>query len=81
MANKVTTREQAPLPKGVRQAAGGHPGDRVEAPAKAEGGVSVEHAERDVAAAYLRALEDVSRRKPIKDMTTEAIMAMTRGED
>jgi hypothetical protein len=31
--------------------------------------------------AYLRALEDVSRRRPVKEMTTDEIMAMTRGDD
>jgi AbrB family looped-hinge helix DNA binding protein len=82
LATTVTIKGQVTLPKVVREAAGIRPGDRVEVRARAEGGVIVEHVKRDADAdAYLHVLEDISRRKPIKGMTAEAIMAMTRGED
>ena len=82
LATTVTVKGQVTLPKGVREAAGIRPGDRVEVRARAEGGVIVERAERsDDTDAYLRALEDISRRRPIKGATTEEIMAMTRGDD
>ncbi len=82
MATTVTVKGQVTLPKSVREAAGIRPGDRVEVRTRAEGGVIVERAERSAEAdAYLRALEDISRRRPIKGATTEEIMAMTRGED
>lgn len=80
MATTVTVKGQVTLPKDVREAAGIRPGDRVEVRARAEGGVVIERSSRD-AGAYLRRLEDISRRRPIKDRTTEEIMAMTRGED
>lgn len=82
MATTVTVKGQVTLPKAVREAAGIRPGDRVEVRARAEGGVIVERARRsDDADAYLRVLEDISRRRPIKGASTEEIMAMTRGED
>ena len=82
MATTVTVKGQVTLPKRVRDAAGIKPGDQVEVRARAEGGVIVERVDRRPAAdAYLHALEDVSRRRPIKGVTTEEIMAMTRGED
>ena len=82
MATTVTVKGQVTLPKAVREAAGIRPGDRVEVRARAEGGVVVERAARgEDADAYLRALEAVSRRRPIKGASTEEIMAITRGED
>ena len=82
MATTVTVKGQVTLPKQVREAAGIHPGDRVEVRARAEGGVIVERIDRGASSdAYLRALEAVSRRRPIKGATTDEIMAMTRGED
>lgn len=80
MATTVTVKGQVTLPKNVRDAAGIRPGDRVVVRARAEGGVVIERIEND-GDAYLRALEDVSRRRPIKDLTTDEIMALTRGED
>lgn len=82
MATTVTVKGQVTLPKRVREAAGIRPGDRVDVRALAEGGVVIERAKRPAGEdGYLRALEDVSRRKPIKGMTTDEIMAMSRGED
>ena len=82
MATTVTVKGQVTLPKAVREAAGIRPGDLVEVRARAEGGVIVERAARgENADAYLRALEAVSRRRPIRGASTEEIMAITRGED
>jgi AbrB family looped-hinge helix DNA binding protein len=82
LATTVTVKGQVTLPKQVREAAGIRPGDRVEVRARAEGGVIVERIDRRAASdAYLRALEAVSRWRPIKGATTDEIMAMTRGED
>jgi AbrB family looped-hinge helix DNA binding protein len=80
LATTITVKGQVTLPKNVREAAGIHPGDRVEVRARAEGGVVIERVGRE-ADAYLRRLEDISRRRPIKGVTTDEIMAMTRGED
>jgi AbrB family looped-hinge helix DNA binding protein len=82
VATTVTVKGQVTLPKSVRDAAGIRPGDRVEVRARAEGGVIVERIDRRGSSdAYLRALEAVSRRRPINGATTDEIMAMTRGED
>ena len=82
MASNVTVKGQVTLPKAVREAAGIRPGDRVNVRARPEGGVIIE-AEAAVKdqQAYARRLEDMSRRKPMRGVSTEEIMAMTRGED
>jgi AbrB family looped-hinge helix DNA binding protein len=82
LATTVTVKGQVTLPKAVREAAGIRPGDLVEVRARAEGGVIVERAAHgEDADAYLRALEAVSRRQPIKGASTEEIMTITRGDD
>jgi AbrB family looped-hinge helix DNA binding protein len=87
MATKVTIKGQVTLPKAVREAAGIRAGDRVTVSARPEGGIIVE---RDQAAsendAYGRRLKDIARRRPLRGgplggMTTDAIMALLRGED
>lgn len=82
MATTVTVKGQVTLPKAVRDAAGIRPGDRVNVRARPEGGVIVEAADIvDADDAYRARLEDMSRRRPIRGVTTEDIMRMTRGDD
>jgi antitoxin PrlF len=82
LATTVTVKGQVTLPKAVREAAGIRPGDRVNVRVRPEGGVIIE-AEAAVksAEAYNSRLEDMSRRRPIRGLSTEEIMRMTRGED
>ena len=82
VSTTVTIKGQVTLPKRVREAAGIRAGDRVEVRVRAEGGVVIERVESRVDADdYLRVLEDISRRRPIRGMATDEIMAMTRGDD
>jgi antitoxin PrlF len=82
LTTTVTVKGQVTLPKAVREAANIQPGDRVNVRARPEGGVIIE-AEAAVksAEAYMSRLEDMSRRRPIRRLSTEEIMRMTRGED
>jgi antitoxin PrlF len=82
VSTTVTIKGQVTLPKRVREAAGIRAGGRVEVRVRAEGGVVIERVESGVDVGdYLRVLEDISRRRPIRGMTTDEIMAMTRGDD
>lgn len=82
MATNVTVKGQVTIPKAVREAAGIRPGDRVNVRVRPEGGVIIEaEAAVESAEAYIRRLEDMSRRRPIRRLSTEEIMRMTRGED
>lgn len=82
MTTTVTVKGQVTLPKAVREAAGIRPGDRVDVRVRPEGGVIVEaHAAANGEDAYRKALEDMSRRTPIRGVSTEDIMRMTRGDD
>jgi antitoxin PrlF len=75
----VTVKGQVTLPKAVRDAAGIKPGDRVEVRATASGAVIIEKpGARDEYKARLYAL---AREQPIKGITTEELMEMTRGDD
>jgi AbrB family looped-hinge helix DNA binding protein len=82
MATTVTVKGQVTLPKAVREAAGIRPGDRVSVRVRPEGGVIVEaEAPVKVEDAYRARLEDMSRRRPIRGVSTEDVMRMTRGDD
>ena len=87
MATTVTVKGQVTLPKAVRESAGIRPGDRVVVRARPEGGVLVE---RETAPsqpdAFRRRLEDIARRRPMKDgpfaaMATDDVMRLLRGDD
>jgi antitoxin PrlF len=82
LATKVTAKGQVTLPKAVRDAAGIRPGDQVNVRVRAEGGVIIEA----VAAlrseqAYNGRLEEMSRRRPIRGVSAEDVIRVTRGED
>ena len=77
----VTVKGQVTLPKAVRDAAGIRPGDRVNVRVRPEGGVIIEaEAAAKSAEAYMSRLEEMSRRRPIRGLSTEDIMRMTRGD-
>jgi antitoxin PrlF len=75
----ITSRGQVTLPKSVRDAAGLKPGDKVEVRATASGGIYVEKVgtQPTYDDAKLRAL---AQRRPIRDITTDEIIEMLRGE-
>ncbi|HEY0282845.1 MAG TPA: AbrB/MazE/SpoVT family DNA-binding domain-containing protein [Rhizomicrobium sp.] len=78
MATTVTVKGQVTLPKKVREAAGIRPGDRVEVRATAAGGIVIEKpaAKSD----YKARLYEIAKRGVIRDITTDELMDMTRGE-
>ncbi len=78
MATTVTVKGQVTIPKKVREAAGIKPGDRVEVRAGAAGPVIVE--KRRELAAYEARLRALAAQRIIRDMTTDEIMEMSRGE-
>ncbi len=78
----TTVKGQVTLPKAIRDAAGIRPGDRVNVRIREEGGVIVEsEAKSDEGSAYLKVLREISRRRPIRHITTEELMEITRGDD
>jgi AbrB family looped-hinge helix DNA binding protein len=89
MTTTVTVKGQVTLPKGVRDAAGIKPGDRVSVRVRPEGGVVVER-ERDepVDAAAVetakrridRAVDDLHRRGIKPNVTADESMRLTRGD-
>jgi antitoxin PrlF len=78
LATTVTVKGQVTLPKKVREAAGIEPGDRVEVRATAAGTVVIEKPGQ--AGDYKEALYALAKRRPIRGITTDEIMEMTRGE-
>jgi antitoxin PrlF len=78
MTTTINEKGQVTLPKHVRDAANLKPGDQVEIRATASGGVYIEKpGARDRYEARLRAL---AKRRPIRGITTDEIMEMSRGE-
>ena len=74
----ISPRGQVTLPKSVREAVGLKPGDEVEVRATASGGVYIEKpGRRD---AYKARLYALAARRPIRDMTTDELMELSRGE-
>lgn len=87
---KITVKGQVTLPKAVRDAAGIKPGDRVSVRARPEGGVIVElerDRTREAAAVETarrridRAVNDLYRRGIKPNITADALMRLTRGDD
>ena len=82
LATNVTVKGQVTLPKAVRDAAGIRPGDQVNVRVRPEGGVIIEAvAALKSEQLYNGRLEEMSRRRPIRGLSTEDVMRMTRGED
>ena len=79
MTTNVTVKGQVTIPKDVREAAGIRPGDRVEVRATAAGSVIIEKA--GMKADYKARLYALAREQPIKGITTEELMELTRGDD
>jgi antitoxin PrlF len=87
MTTTVTVKGQVTLPKAVRDAAGIKPGDRVSVRTRPEGGVIVERETAPAKAdAYRERLEEIARRRPMRDgplgaMGSDEIMQLLRGDD
>ena len=77
MSTKVTVKGQVTLPKGVRDAAGIKAGDSVEVRATASGAVVIEKSQEGSYKAKLRA---IAKRRPLRGITTEELMELSRGE-
>lgn len=78
MVTTVNPRGQVTLSESVREAAGIKPGDRVEMRATRPGAVIIEkQGARDDYKARLYALAE---RRLIRDITTDELMEMSRGE-
>ena len=78
MTTTITQKGQVTLPKRVRDAVGLKPGDRVEVRATASGGVYIE--KPGTHTAYQAKLRALMERRPIRGITTDEIMEMSRGE-
>jgi antitoxin PrlF len=79
MATKITVKGQVTLPKKVREAAGMRPGDRVEVRNTAAGAVVIEK-RADALADYEANVRALMARRPIRNITTDQLMSMSRGE-
>lgn len=79
MGNRVTIKGQVTIPKDVRSLAGIEPGDEVEFAVDEKGRIALRHADREKRLKL--ALERIRRDPPIKGVTTEEIMRLTRGEE
>jgi antitoxin PrlF len=78
MTTTITVKGQVTLPKKVRDAVGLKPGDKVEVRATASGGVYIEKpGANDEYKARLYAL---AKRRLIRDISTDELMKMTRGD-
>lgn len=78
MTSTVTSKGQITLPKKVRDTAGIRPGDKVEIRNTASGGIYIGKSGSE--AEYLKRLQTIAKRYPIRDGTTEEIMLELRGD-
>ena len=78
MPTRVTVKGQVTLPKKVRDAAGIKPGDSVEVRATAAGAVIIEKA--DATDDYKARLYALAKRRLIRGVTTDELLAATRGD-
>lgn len=77
MTTTVTVKGQVTLPKAVREAVGIKPGDRVAVRATAAGAVIIE--KPGALSDYKRRIREVAKRRPIRGITTDELLKMTRG--
>ncbi|HEY8566635.1 MAG TPA: AbrB/MazE/SpoVT family DNA-binding domain-containing protein [Beijerinckiaceae bacterium] len=78
MGTRVTIKGQVTIPKAVREAAGIQPGDEVEFEFRA-GQITLKRSQR--AERLDRWVERIWHDPPIKGVSTDEIMNLTRGED
>uniref|UniRef100_Q07PZ9 Transcriptional regulator, AbrB family n=1 Tax=Rhodopseudomonas palustris (strain BisA53) TaxID=316055 RepID=Q07PZ9_RHOP5 len=78
MSSTVTSKGQVTLPKKVRDAAGIKPGDKVEVRSTASGGIYIGKSGSE--AEYLKKLQAIAKRYPIRGGTTDEIMVELRGD-
>ncbi|WP_375460493.1 AbrB/MazE/SpoVT family DNA-binding domain-containing protein [uncultured Enterovirga sp.] len=79
MATRVTVKGQVTIPKAVRESLGIRPGDEVEFYTGHDGAVELRRS--DLLRRFEETLADLRRDPPIKGITTDEIMRMTRGDD
>lgn len=79
VGTRLTSKGQVTIPKGIRQRAGLKPGDEVAFSIDAGGVISLQRA--DAVERFHAALARIRRDPPVKGVTTDEIMAMTRGEE
>jgi len=78
MTTTITVKGQVTLPKKVRDAVGLKPGDKMEVRATASGGIYIE--KPGAAQSYRERLNGLAKRRPIRDISTDELMKMTRGD-
>jgi AbrB family looped-hinge helix DNA binding protein len=78
MTTTVTIKGQVTIPKDVREAAGIAPGDKVDVRLTSAGGIVIE--KPGAMSAYRAKLEELSKRRLIRGITTNEIMESSRGE-
>jgi antitoxin PrlF len=78
MTTTITVKGQVTLPKKVRDAVGLKPGDKVEVRATASGGVYIE--KPGASQSYRERLEALAKERIIRDITTDELMELSRGE-
>jgi antitoxin PrlF len=74
----ITVKGQVTLPKNVRDAVGLKPGDKVDIRATASGGIYIE--KPGTSRAYGERLDALAKRRPVRGITTDELMELSRGE-
>jgi antitoxin PrlF len=75
---RITVKGQVTLPKGVRDAVGLKPGDKVDVRATASGGVYIE--KPGTSESYKARLHALAKRRMIRGITTDEFMEFIRGD-
>lgn len=78
MGSRVTIKGQVTIPKQIRSLACIEAGDEVEFSIDDDGRIALRHADRQKRLKL--AMDRIRRDPPIKGMTTDEIMRLTRGE-